>query len=161
MPYRNFLPSGLLACLLSLVATGASTATANDAAAARVPPPAIAPTGSLYARLGGTPIVTAFVGDTIDRVAANPETRRSFDKVDLQRVKDRLIEQICALTDGGCAHTTDAMPDVHAGYRISGAEFLGLVEVLRESMRAREVPLAARNELLEVLAPMKRDVVRL
>jgi hypothetical protein len=33
--------------------------------------------------------------------------------------------------------------------------------VLRESMRTQKVPLAARNELLEILAPMKRDVVKL
>ena len=53
------------------------------------------------------------------------------------------------------------MREVHAGHHISNAEFFGLVEVLRDSMRARDVPLAARNQLLEILAPMKRDVVKL
>ena len=33
--------------------------------------------------------------------------------------------------------------------------------VLRDAMRAQNVPLSARNELLEILAPMKRDVVKL
>lgn len=128
---------------------------------ALVPPPAVAPKGSLYERLGGTAKVTAFVGQTIDTVAADPAMNRSFDKVNLQHVKDLLIEQICSLTGGGCRYTGDTMRDVHAGHHISNAEFFGLVEVLRAAMRAQQVPLSARNELLEILAPMKRDVVKL
>jgi hemoglobin len=157
MAYRK---CGLAGSLI-LLAAFASAPSFAQAPPSRIPPPAIAPAGSLYARLGGTGVVTAFVGDTIDKVVANPEMNRSFDKVNLQHVKDMLIEQICALTGGGCAYSGDTMREVHAGHHISNAEFFGLVEVLRESMRARDVPLRARNELLEILAPMKRDVVKL
>ena len=146
---------------LFVLAANSSPAAFAQAPPALVPPPAIAPAGSLYARLGGTPAVTAFVNETIDKVAANPEMNKSFDKVNLQHVKDMLIEQICSLTGGGCKYTGDTMRDVHAGHHISNAEFFDLVEVLRASMRAHDVPLAARNELLEILAPMKRDVVKL
>jgi hemoglobin len=125
------------------------------------PAPADALTGSLYARLGGTPGVTAFVNQTIERVAADPRMNQSFDKVNLQHVKDMLLAQICSLTGGGCVYTGDTMREVHAGHHISNAEFYGLVEELRSAMRAQGVPLAARNELLEILAPMKRDVVKL
>ena len=69
-------------------------------------------------------------------------TNQSFDKVNLQHVKDMLVEQICSLTGGGCAYAGDTMRDVHAGHHISNAEFFDLVEVLRESMRAQNVPLA-------------------
>ena len=124
-------------------------------------PPAVAPAGSLYARLGGTPTVTAFVDQTIEHVAADPRMNRSFDKVNLQHVKDMLLEQICSLTGGGCTYTGDTMREVHAGHHISNAEFFALVDELRAAMRAAGVPLAARNELLEILAPMKRDVVKL
>ena len=119
-----------------------------------------APAGSLYERLGGTSKVTAFVNQTIDVVANNPQLNQSFDKVNLQQVKDRLIEQICSLSGGDCQYTGDTMRDVHAGHHISNAEFFDLVEVLRDAMRAQNVPLSARNELLEILAPMKRDVVK-
>lgn len=138
-----------------------STAAFAQAPPALVPPPAIAPPGSLYQRLGGTPKVTAFVNVTIDKVATNPATNKSFDKVNLQHVKDMLIEQICSLTGGGCNYSGDTMRDVHAGHHISDAEFASLVEMLRDAMRAQDVPLSARNELLEILAPMKRDVVKL
>jgi hemoglobin len=123
--------------------------------------PGGAPAGSLYERLGGAAAVSAFVGETIDRAASDPRMQRSFDKVNLQHVKDKLVEQICSLTGGGCQYTGDSMRDVHAGHKITNAEFFALVEVLRDSMRKRNVPLSARNELLEILAPMKRDVVKL
>jgi hemoglobin len=116
---------------------------------------------TLYARLGGTPVVSAFVADAIDRVVANPETNRTLDKANLQLMKDLLTERICTLTGGGCTHSGDRMREVHASHHLSGVEFSGLVEAMRESMRARGVPLAARNQLLEILAPMNRDVVKL
>lgn len=149
--------SGVLLCLLG----SASFADNSPPVAAPIVLPAVAPAGSLYGRLGGTPKVTAFVNQTIDKVAADPHMNRSFDKVNLQHVKDMLSQQICSLTGGGCTYTGDTMRDVHAGHHISNAEFAGLVEVLRDAMRAQDVPLSARNELLEILAPMKRDVVKL
>jgi hemoglobin len=115
--------------------------------------------GSLYERLGGAAKVTAVVDETIDKVAADPRMNQSFDKVNIKRVKALLVEQICALSGGGCTYTGDSTKDVHAGHKIRNAEFYGLVEVLRDSMRNHDIPLSARNELLEILAPMKRDVV--
>jgi hemoglobin len=144
-----------------VLASALCTVTFAQAPPSLVPPPVIAPPGSLYARLGGTSKVTAFVNQTIDAVAANPRMNQSFDKVNLQHVKDMLIEQVCSLTGGGCQYTGDTMRDVHAGHHISNAEFFDLVEVLRDAMRRQNVPLSARNELLEILAPMKRDVVKL
>lgn len=152
------IPRCIALAAASVLLCNVSLAQAPQAA---VPLPAVAPAGSLYARLGGTPVVSAFVSETIEKVAADESTRRSFDKVNLQHVKDMLAEQICSLTGGGCTYSGDTMRDVHAGHQITNAEFFGLVEVLRVSMRKHEVPLAARNELLEILAPMKRDVVKL
>jgi hemoglobin len=151
---------------MKCIALAAASVVLCNASFAQAPPapvplPTVAPAGSLYARLGGTPAVSAFVSETIDKVAADESSRRSFDKVNLQHVKDMLAEQICSLTGGGCAYTGDTMRDVHAGHQITNAEFFELVEVLRVAMRKHEVPLAARNELLEILAPMKRDVVKL
>jgi hemoglobin len=51
------------------------------------------------------------------------------------------------------------MKEVHAGHHISEAEFFGMVADLRSVLKERHVSLAATNELLRLLAPMKRDVV--
>ena len=120
---------------------------------------ATAAAASLYERLGGQPTVAAIAADVIDDAASDPKLKRSFAKVDLARVKKLLAEQICQVTGGGCQYTGDSMHDVHAGLGITEAEFYGLVEVLRTSMRRHGVGLRERNELLRILAPMKRDVV--
>jgi len=114
---------------------------------------------SLYARMGGTPNVTAVVSDVIDEAAGDPQLKRSFDKVNLQRLKHLLVEQICELTDGGCRYSGDSMHDVHAGLKITQAEFYGLVQVLKDSMERHGIAIRERNELLAILAPMKRDIV--
>ena len=117
------------------------------------------PAASLYARMGGTATITAVVYEVIDHSASDPRLKRSFDGVNLAHVKKMLVEQICSLSGGGCTYTGDSMKEVHAGHKIDQAEFYGLVQVLRDSLRRHGVGLSERNELLKILAPMKRDVV--
>jgi hemoglobin len=114
---------------------------------------------SLYARMGGETVVVAVVSETIDRVIANPQLRRSFKGSNIKRIKRLIAEQICDLAGGGCVYSGDSMRDVHANHQITEAEFYGLVEILRTTMRRHHVALRERNELLALLAPMKRDVV--
>lgn len=94
---------------------------------------------SLYERLGGAERVAAIVDSTIDQlgIERNPQSRQD------------LVRRICAVTGGGCRYR---------GSRDPGAE---LVEALRIAMRSHGVPLAARNELLEALAPAPRATLAL
>jgi hemoglobin len=114
---------------------------------------------SLYARLGGLEKVTVIVGETIDHSVATPELKRSFENVDVERVKRLIVEQICELAGGGCHYSGETMRDVHAGLALTETEMNGLVEALRDSMRQHGIGLRERNELLALLAPMKRDIV--
>jgi hemoglobin len=114
---------------------------------------------SLYSRLGGTANVTAFVTDTIDHAASDPHLQHTFEGVNLGRVKAHFVEMVCELTGGGCKYSGDTMHDAHAGLGATESQFYVLVQLLRDSMRRHGVPLSARNELLQILAPMKRDIV--
>lgn len=113
----------------------------------------------LYDRLGGQSGVAAIAATLIDRVTADPKLGRSFKDTDLDRIKRLLAEQICDLSGGPCRYSGDSMREVHAGHQISEAEFFGMVADLREVLRERHVSQGAVNELLRLLAPMKRDVV--
>jgi hemoglobin len=153
--------AGAIAALL-----GASLAAGWTCSAAPEPPgledgaaPSAAPADSLYARMGGAPVVSAIVSETIDRVSADPRLNRSFEGSNLPRIKRLLAEKICELAGGGCRYTGDTIREVHAGHHISQREFYGMVAILRDSMRRHHVRLRERNELLALLAPMKRDVV--
>ena len=78
---------------------------------------------TLYERLGGEKGVAQFVDQTIDLTVADPLTKRSFDKIDLKKLKQKIAEQICALTEGPCKYSGDPMKVVHQGLDISEAEF--------------------------------------
>jgi hemoglobin len=149
-------------CLLILAALQTTQAQTARPAADQAPPleqlEAPIP-GSLYVRLGGAHNVQALAADMIDHVAKDPRTERPFEKVNLTRLKSLLAVKFCELTGGGCKYTGDSMHDVHAGLGINEAEFFGLVDVLRDSMRRHGIGLQERNEFLQILAPIERDVV--
>lgn len=115
--------------------------------------------GSLYERLGGKPVVSKITGELIDRSIRDVRTRRSFAKINLKRLKEKVEEQICALTDGPCTYTGDDVKQSHAGLDITESEFYGFVEVLIEVLDRNGIGLREKNQLLAILAPMKRDVV--
>jgi hemoglobin len=113
----------------------------------------------LYDRLGGELGVAAIADTLIDRVSADPKLKRSFKDAKLDRIKRLLAEQICDLSGGPCHYSGDSMQEVHAGHHISEAEFFGMVADLRAVLKERRVSQGATNELLRLLAPMKRAVV--
>ena len=117
-----------------------------------------APT-SLYDRLGGASGVAAISNALIDRVSSDPKLSQSFKDTNLDHIKKMLAEQLCDLSGGPCHYSGDSMKDVHAGHHISEAEFYGMVTDLRDILKEQHVSLGATNELLRLLAPMKRDVV--
>ena len=114
---------------------------------------------SLYERLGGESGVGAIADSLIDRVAADPKLGASFKDAKLDRIKRLLAEQICDLAGGPCHYSGDSMRQVHAGHHITQADFYGMVAPLRAILKERGVGVSATNELLRLLAPMKRDVV--
>lgn len=114
---------------------------------------------TLYERLGGAPVVERIAAQTIDRTAADPATRRSFDKVNLANLKKKVAEQLCELSGGPCKYSGDPMKLVHKGMDINEGEFNGMVQHLRDACDASGVGQREKNELLRLLAPMKRDIV--
>ncbi len=119
--------------------------------------PDVEPT--LYDRLGGAANVASVAGRTIDRAAADPRTRRSFDGIKLQPVKDSIAQQICSITGGGCRYEGETMANAHKDAAIRSSEFDALVTILREEFDRSGTDPAAKNGLLKLLAPMRRDIV--
>jgi hemoglobin len=114
---------------------------------------------SLYERLGGTNAIHSIADTLIDRVVADPRLGRSFKDTKIARIKEKLAEQLCELTGGPCQYTGDPMRETHAGHHISESEFYGMVETLRAILRERHTGITETNQLLRLLAPMKRDIV--
>ena len=102
---------------------------------------------------------TRVVVQTIRTMADDPAVNRSFEGIDIARLDAKIVQQICALSGGGCTYTGDDMKLAHEGMNIGQREFYALAEALRASLDANGVGDREKNELLRLLAPMKRDVV--
>jgi len=114
---------------------------------------------SLYDRLGGAAGVHAIADTLIDRVAADPVHGTSFQGTNLKRIKRLLAEQICDLAGGPCHYSGSPMKESHAGLHITQGDFYDMVARLRTILAERRVGPRTTNELLRLLAPMKREVI--
>lgn len=121
---------------------------------------AVSADDSLFNRLGGMPVLQKVSSQLIDLASTEAVTKRSFNRVNLDRVKEKLAEQFCVLAGGPCQYTGDDMKLVHQGLNISEREFYGLVEQLRRVLDREGVGSREKNELLALLAPMKPQVVQ-
>jgi hemoglobin len=120
---------------------------------------AVAQDQNLYERIGGQQILSRVVSETIDKTSSDPRTKRSFDGIKLAKLKESITTQLCQLTGGGCHYEGDTMQKSHADAKITTAEFELMVQNLRDALDHQYVGTREKNELLKILAPMKRDVV--
>jgi len=113
---------------------------------------------SLFDRIGGIPVLTVVVSETIDQTSSDPKIKRSFEGVKLAKLKESVVNQLCRLTGGGCEYDGETMKNAHADLKITTAEFELFVQAFRDALN-RHVATREKNELLKILAPMKRDIV--
>lgn len=114
---------------------------------------------SLYQQLGAEPGITRIVEGMLLGVAEDPRIVEHFRNVDIQRVRDKLIEKFCAEAGGPCTYTGDSMEESHKGLALTPADFSALVENLQAAMTAEAVPIPTQNRLLARLAPMRSQVI--
>jgi hemoglobin len=127
--------------------------------AALLVPGAASAATTLHERLGGQEAVVRIVDELIETYRDDPQAAHLFAKVNFKRLKQKLSEQICALAGGPCIFDGDDMKTTHAGLPITEADFYRLVERLVAVLDRHGVAAREKNELLALLAPMKRDVV--
>ena len=125
--------------------------------------PAAAPSApvddTLYVALGGQPGLVALIDDFVPRLVADPKIGHFFAKTDLPSFKQRLVEQFCVVSGGGCKYQGANMKLAHEEHDIRMSDFNLLVEDLQAAMEARGIPFSTQNQLLARLAPMHRDIV--
>jgi hemoglobin len=117
------------------------------------------PEPSLFVRLGGLPALIAVTDKTIDRTATEPSTRRSFDGVKLKPVKESIVSFLCQATGGPCKYEGASMAKAHKGLDITSGEFDAMVGQLVDTLNQFKVPAKEKGELLQLLGPLKADIV--
>ncbi len=117
------------------------------------------PERSVYDGLGGQPGVEALVDELLVRIVDDARINHFFVDTDLERFREKLIEQVCFEAGGPCEYTGESMKASHAGHGIDEPAFNALVEVLIDAMDARGIPVPIQNRFLRRLAPMHADIV--
>jgi hemoglobin len=118
---------------------------------------------TLYARLGGTAAITAVIDSFIPQVLADTVIQARFDTIPAPHVvllKQNLVDLIAVSTGcTTCTYTGRSMMDAHHGMNIQGAEFDALVADLGTALTKNKVPTAEQNELVNLLAPLRGQIV--
>ena len=113
----------------------------------------------LYKAFGEKTGLVVLMDDFMVRLLADPRTGPHFASANQKRIKEQLVEQLCALGGGPCVYKGADMKSSHANLDIKKSDFHALVEVLQKSMDAKSIPFAKQNEMLALLAPMNRDII--
>lgn len=114
---------------------------------------------SLYHALGERAGITRIVEGMLLNSARNPRIAHHFQDIDIERLRDKLVEQICVEAGGPCEYTGDSMEESHKGLNIDRSDFNALVEDLIDAMDAEHIPVPAQNRLLARLAPMRGQII--
>jgi hemoglobin len=141
---RKKRPAFLLAICMVMAAIGAWSARADD---------------TLYRELGERVNLVRIVDYATDLWLIDPRIKDTFDNLNIERFKGRLVDQLCELSGGPCHYTGRNMYESHKGLHLNRAEFNALVEGLQNGMDKFGVPFRVQNRLLAILAPMEHDIV--
>ncbi len=114
---------------------------------------------TLYQRLGGLEGISGIVDAFLYELAADEQILPLFADTNIERFREKFIEQLCMVADGPCEYTGDDMVATHRGMEITHAQFNRVVTDLIRAMERRDIPTGAQNDLLRRLAAMYDDIV--
>ena len=127
------------------------------------PSPAAAfPGGTLYERLGGYDALAAVTDDFLGRWLDDPQIGPIFDDLDADgklRVRQMVVDQLCAVTGGPCHYVGLPMRAAHEGLGITGSDWTVAEQHLLATFDAFRIPTRERTELIGILRRLRPDVV--
>lgn len=114
---------------------------------------------SLYERLGGKDAINAVVKDLLARESADPRLNPRMSTMDAARCERQLTDLLCQATGGPCKYTGRDIKTAHAGAKVTETEWQAFTENLAKTFDHFNVPSRERSDLVQLLLPMKGDIV--
>jgi len=117
---------------------------------------------SLYKRLGGYDAIAAVTDDFIGRMATDKALSRFFvghSKESLGRIRQLVVDQLCAATGGPCIYIGRDMKSSHQGMGITEGDWNAAVVHLVATLDKFKVPERERKEVLGAVSGLKNDIV--
>lgn len=145
--------------MIGLAACGGS---AQQSPPPSVPGPVLPSNASLYRRLGGYDALAAVTDDFLARMLSDPKMAAYFEEVDdkgRQRVRQMIVDQLCAATGGPCVYVGADMPTTHKGLQISETAWTVAAGYLSDTLDKFKVPEREKAEVLAFVTSLKSDIV--
>ncbi len=120
------------------------------------------PAPSLYKRLGGDDAMAAVTDDFLRRLTSDPGFARFFSghsTDSLKKIRQLVVDQLCAATGGPCVYIGRDMKTAHAGLGISEKEWDTSVKHLVATLDELNVPAKEKSEVLTAISGLKKDIV--
>ncbi|MBI1749092.1 MAG: group 1 truncated hemoglobin [Acidobacteria bacterium] len=117
---------------------------------------------SLYRRLGGYDALAAVTDDFIGRLATDKQVGHFFgghSKDSLGRIRQLIVDQLCAATGGPCIYIGRSMKVAHEGLNITESDWEVSVNHLVATLDKFKVPQKEKDEVLAAISSMKADIV--
>ena len=117
---------------------------------------------TLSKRLGGYDAIAAVSDDFLARLAADAQFARCFgghSTDSMQRLRQNVVDQLCAATDGPCVYTGRDMKTSHAGLGITGKDWDVSVKALVATLDKFNVPPKAKDAVLAAISGLRKDIV--
>jgi hemoglobin len=114
---------------------------------------------SLYDRLGGTDAITAVVRVAVDRQLKDDRINQKYARTNVDRLIKEFVDQICQATGGPCQYTGRSMTEAHHNMGVTNGEFQAFVEDVVAVLNDFKVGKTEQDELLNILAPLKGEIV--
>ena len=121
-----------------------------------------APQKSLYQRLGGYDAIAAVTDDFIGRLAQDKQLSRflaGHSKDSLGKIRQHVVEFLCAATGGPCVYMGRDMKTAHQGMGITEADWKAAVADLTATLEHFKVPEKEKDEVLGAVASLEKDIV--
>ena len=148
----------VIACLAAVLTGGALA----QPAPAPMPSAATQVAPSLYKRLGGYDALAAVTDDFLARLVAEPQFARFFgghSTDSLKKIRQLIVDQLCAATGGPCLYIGRDMKTTHAGLGITEKDWDTTVKHLVATLDKFSVPAKEKDEVLGAVSGLKKDIV--
>jgi hemoglobin len=117
---------------------------------------------TLYKRLGGYDALAAVTDDFLGRLATDQQFSKFFvghSADSIKRIRQLIVDQLCAATGGPCVYTGRDMKTAHAGLGITDQDWDASVRLLVATLEKLNVPAKEKDEVLGAIGGLKKDIV--
>jgi hemoglobin len=117
---------------------------------------------TLYQRLGGYDAIAAVVDDFIGRLVGDPRFAKFFSGFSVdskKKIRQHLVDQLCAATDGPCVYMGRDMKTTHQGLGITEDDWNAAAKHLADSLDKFKVPKKEKADVLAIVTTLKKDIV--